>query len=51
MFTLQVTLERAIQVLNFSEDEMTSVFENETLTMAMGLITSVLSGGLKVNKG
>ncbi|VDI13675.1 Hypothetical predicted protein [Mytilus galloprovincialis] len=42
-----VTLERAVQVLQACDDETTTVFENETLTMAMGLITSVLSGGLK----
>ncbi|CAG2206551.1 unnamed protein product [Mytilus edulis] len=45
---VEVTLERAVQVLQACDDETTTVFENETLTMAMGLITSVLSGGLKV---
>lgn len=45
---IKVTLERAVQVLQACDDETTTVFENETLTMAMGLITSVLSGGLKV---
>ncbi|CAC5398768.1 unnamed protein product [Mytilus coruscus] len=44
---VEVTLERAVQVLQACDDETTTVFENETLTMAMGLITSVLSGGLK----
>ncbi|XP_063440980.1 transport and Golgi organization protein 6 homolog [Mytilus trossulus] len=44
---VEVTLERAVHVLQACDDETTTVFENETLTMAMGLITSVLSGGLK----
>ncbi|KAK3086876.1 hypothetical protein FSP39_024780 [Pinctada imbricata] len=45
---VKVTLERGIQVCENTEDEMTTFFESETLTMAMGLLTAVLSGALKI---
>ncbi|XP_065934325.1 transport and Golgi organization protein 6 homolog isoform X2 [Magallana gigas] len=47
---VQATLERAIQICSQSDDEMTGYFESETLTMAMGLLTAMLSGAVKMNE-
>ncbi|XP_061197020.1 transport and Golgi organization protein 6 homolog [Saccostrea echinata] len=46
---VQATLERAIQICSQSEDEMTGYFESETLSMAMGLLTAMLSGAVEMN--
>ncbi len=41
---LQATLERAVKVLTHSQDSLFQTFESETVTMAMGLLTVVLTG-------
>lgn len=44
----QITLERAVTVLKNTDDEMFGAFENETITMAMGMLTAVMGGASKV---
>ncbi|XP_062575035.1 transport and Golgi organization protein 6 homolog isoform X2 [Saccostrea cucullata] len=46
---VQATLERAIQICSQSEDELTGYFESETLSMAMGLLTAMLSGAVEMS--
>ena len=46
---LQATLERAVQVCKATDDSAFEVFENETLTMAMGLLTAILTGAMEVS--
>ena len=45
---LQATLERAVEVCKATADPVFEVFESETLTMAMGLLTAVLTGAMQV---
>ncbi|KAL5022664.1 hypothetical protein ScPMuIL_001819 [Solemya velum] len=44
-----VTLQRAVQVCEQTEDDMLGAFETETLTMAMGLLTALLGGALQID--
>ena len=44
----QATLERAVEVCKATADPVFEVFESETLTMAMGLLTAVLTGAMQV---
>ena len=44
----QATLERAVEVCKATTDPVFEVFESETLTMAMGLLTAVLTGAMQV---
>ena len=47
-FVLQATLERGVEVCNCSPDMVYGVLENETLTMAMGLLTALMTGAFTV---
>ncbi|XP_064611997.1 transport and Golgi organization protein 6 homolog [Liolophura sinensis] len=44
------TLERGVEVCRCTADQDTGLFETETITMAMGLLTAVLSGALEVTE-
>ena len=44
----QATLERGVQVFRNTGDMMTEIFESETLSMAMGLLTATLTGAYQV---
>ncbi len=44
-----MTLERGVQILQHTDDKDSAVFESETVTMAMGLLTAVMSGASKVS--
>ncbi|GFS07673.1 transport and Golgi organization protein 6 homolog, partial [Elysia marginata] len=45
---VKATLERCVQICEACNDEETMLFEWETVSMAMGLLTAVLSGGVEV---
>ncbi|XP_021372366.1 transport and Golgi organization protein 6 homolog isoform X2 [Mizuhopecten yessoensis] len=47
---VQVTLERGVQVCKNTCDDVLGVFESETLTMAMGMLTAVLTGTIKISE-
>ncbi|XP_033754079.1 transport and Golgi organization protein 6 homolog isoform X2 [Pecten maximus] len=47
---VQVTLERGVQVCKNTSDEVLGAFESETLTMAMGMLTAVLTGTIKITE-
>ncbi|GFO30532.1 transport and Golgi organization protein 6 homolog [Plakobranchus ocellatus] len=44
----KATLERCVQICQTSQDDETMNFEWETVSMAMGLLTAVLSAGIEV---
>ena len=44
----QATLERSVKVLEHAEDAQLGILESETVTMAMGLLTAVLTGVAEV---
>ena len=45
---LQATLERGVKVLENAADAKLGLLESETVTMAMGLLTAVMSGAAEV---
>ncbi|XP_060077025.1 transport and Golgi organization protein 6 homolog isoform X2 [Ylistrum balloti] len=47
---VQVTLERGVQVCKNTCDDILGAFESETLTMAMGMLTAVLTGTIKITE-
>ena len=44
----QATLERGVKVLEHTKEVELGIFESETVTMAMGLLTAVMGGASKV---
>ena len=47
---LQVTLERSVHILQHTEDEELVLHQSETVSMAMGLLTAVMSAASKVRR-
>ncbi|KAK3603873.1 hypothetical protein CHS0354_042880 [Potamilus streckersoni] len=45
---IKVTLERGIQVCKSTEDEFFGVFESETVTMAIGMLTAIMTGAIQM---
>ncbi|XP_053401434.1 LOW QUALITY PROTEIN: transport and Golgi organization protein 6 homolog [Mercenaria mercenaria] len=45
---VKATLERGVQICNRTEDMVFEAFENETVTMAMGLLTALLTGAFQL---
>ncbi|KAL4235452.1 Transport and Golgi organization protein 6 [Mactra antiquata] len=45
---IKVTLERCIQVCKSTDDDELEVFENETVSMAIGLITALMTGAFEM---
>ncbi|KAL3860129.1 hypothetical protein ACJMK2_010294 [Sinanodonta woodiana] len=45
---IKVTLERGIQVCNSTEDEIFGAFESETVTMAIGMLTAIMTGAIQM---
>ena len=46
---MQATLERGVRVLESTSDVALGIFESETVTMAMGLLTAVMGGASEVS--
>ena len=42
-------MERGVEILANTQDEELGLFESETLTMAMGLLTAVMGGAAPVS--
>ncbi|XP_046550543.1 transport and Golgi organization protein 6 homolog [Haliotis rubra] len=47
---VRATLERGVEVCRATMEELTGLFESETLSMAMGLLTAVMGGAVQVEE-
>ncbi|XP_067651346.1 transport and Golgi organization protein 6 homolog isoform X2 [Haliotis asinina] len=47
---VRATLERGVEVCRATTEELTGLFESETLSMAMGLLTAVMGGAVQVDE-